>query len=213
MKHLIKKFIRIVLKCIYSLYNYNIKKYLQNKKNLLFSYWIRNSFKKCGNEIRVQSPVYIIGNKYITIGEDFHALERLRLECWDEFEERKFVPNITIGNHVVMNYNVHIGCINKVYIGNNVLFGSNVLITDHQHGFVDHRDLNIAPNKRFLSTTGPVIIEDNVWIGENVSIMPNITIGKGCIIGANSVVTKSFPENSVLAGIPAKLIKSLDTNP
>jgi acetyltransferase-like isoleucine patch superfamily enzyme len=55
-----------------------------------------------------------------------------------------------------------------------------------------------------------VIIEDNVWIGEGAAIMPNVTIGSNSIIGANSVVTHSFPSNSVIGGIPAKLIKTLD---
>jgi len=196
MRNLIKKSIGLLLSSVYAFYNYNTQKKLKAIRNIFFSYWIRNLFKKCGKEIRLQSPVYIKGGQYITIGDDFHALERLRLECWDEFEGEKFVPDLLIGNNVVMNYNVHIGCVNKIIIGNNVLFGSNILITDHQHGFVDKRDLNIAPTKRLLSTTGPV--------------MPNVSIGTGCIIGANSVVTKSFPKNSVLAGIPAKLIKSLN---
>ena len=146
----------------------------------------------------------------MTIGEKFGTLERLRIECWDEFAGTKFKPNLTIGNNVNMNFDIHIGCINKVSIGNNVLFASNIYITDHQHGHIDKRDLGINPAKRPLSTNGPVIIEDNVWIGENVAILPNVTIGESCIIGANSVVTKSFPKYSVLAGVPAKLLKSLD---
>jgi acetyltransferase-like isoleucine patch superfamily enzyme len=210
MKRKIKSILRIMTRCLYVLYNYNAKKRLQSYKNIIYSYWIRNSFGKCGNEIFIQSPAYFKGGKYISIGEGFFSLERLRLECWDTFGDEKFTPILNIGNNVIMNYNVHIGCIDKVSIGNNVLFASNVFITDHQHGFVDKRDLGIAPTKRSLSTSGPVIIEDNVWIGENVAIMPNVTIGEGCIVGANSVVTKSFPNNSVLAGVPAKLIKTLN---
>jgi acetyltransferase-like isoleucine patch superfamily enzyme len=210
-KNNIKKLVRIVFYCIYRLYNYNSMMYFKNIKDIIYSYWIRNSFKSCGTEFHVYSPASIKGNQYISIGKKFNTLDGLRLECWDSFGNDVFKPKLIIGNNVIMNRNVHIGCIEKVVIGDNVLFASNIFISDHQHGYIDKRDLGIIPGSRSLITRGPVIIENNVWIGENVAIMPNVTIGKGCIIGANSVVTKSFPKNSVLAGVPAKLIKSLES--
>lgn len=65
------------------------------------------------------------------------------------------------------------------------------------------------PSKRPLSSK-PVDIGNNVWIGEGVCIMPGVTIGDNVIIGANAVVTHSFPNNVVIAGVPARIIKSLD---
>ena len=66
-------------------------------------------------------------------------------------------------------------------------------------------------SKRPLSSK-PVCIGNNVWIGEGVCIMPGVTIGDNVIIGANAVVTHSFPKNVVIAGVPAKIIKTLDGN-
>lgn len=63
----------------------------------------------------------------------------------------------------------------------------------------------ISPNKRTLYSKGPVVLGDNVWIGQNVSVMPDVVIGEGCIIGANSVVTHDIPAFSIAAGCPAKL--------
>ena len=60
-----------------------------------------------------------------------------------------------------------------------------------------------------MYTAGPVIIEDGVWIGDKVTILPNVRIGKNAVIGANSVVTKDIPENCVAGGIPAKIIKTI----
>ena len=193
-------------------YNYKSSKYLKKIKNTCYSFWICNFFKKCGSAFHVESPSYLIGEKYISIGNSFGSLERLRLECWDSYGEEKFTPKLIIGNNVNMNYNVHIGCINEIRVGNGVLFASNIFITDHHHGYNDERDINLAPSLRALVSKGPVVIEDNVWIGENVSILPNLTIGEGTIIGANSVVTKSFPKYSVIGGVPAKIIKILNTN-
>lgn len=145
----------------------------------------------------------------MTIGENFLSFSRLRLECWDQYLDYSYSPVLKIGDNVAMNYNCHIGCINHIEIGNNVLFASNVYITDHFHGFIDERDKSCIPAERELYSKGAVIIRDNVWIGENVTILPGVEVGKNCIIGANSVVTKSFPDNSVLAGIPARMIKTI----
>lgn len=202
--------LNFITKIFSTIYSYETSTRLRKYTNKLYSYWIQSSMKNHAKGFFVARPANFKGFQYMSFGDGFYSGDRLRIECWDEFGGNKFKPKLVIGNNVIMNNNVHIGCINHIQIGNNVLFASNIFITDHQHGYVDKRDFGIAPAKRSLNSSGPVIIEDNVWIGENVSIMPNVTIGEGCIIGANSVVTKSFTKNTVLAGVPAKFIKSLN---
>lgn len=117
---------------------------------------------------------------------------------------------LLFGDNVQINDFVHIAATEKVEIGNNVLIASKVFISDICHGeYTDIEnvsDPNEHPNNRKLSAK-PVIIHDDVWIGEIVSILPGVEIGKGSIIGANSVVTKSIPDYSIAAGNPAKVIK------
>lgn len=67
--------------------------------------------------------------------------------------------------------------------------------------------MDMPPTQRPIYSKGPVVIGDNVWIGDKATILPNVSIGKGAIIAANSVVTKDVPEYSVFAGNPAKIIK------
>lgn len=105
---------------------------------------------------------------------------------------------------VCLNRNVHIGCINRITIGQGTLIGSNVLITDHSHG---EKEYELSPSYRPLYSKGPVEIGKNVWIGENVCILPDVTIGDNCIIGAGSIVTRSIPENSIAVGNPARVVK------
>lgn len=164
---------------------------------------------KNGGHIYIERPFYIIGHKYITYGS-FYSHAGLRLECWDKYNNTHFTPSIIIGENVCSNYRCHIGAIDKIQIGNNVLIGSNVLITDHSHGYNNSCDIDIAPAQRDLYSKGPVIIEDNVWIGENVCILPNVIIGHNSIVGANSVVTKNVAPYSVVAGNPAKVIKIIN---
>ena len=177
--------------------------------SLIYSNYYSRFFKKSGSNFFVRAPLYLIGPKFISIGDNFYSGYRLRLEAHNINYGQDDTPTIIIGNNVSFNYDCHIGCANKIIIGNNVLFASRIFVTDHYHGDIDYDSLLTAPNFRPIYSKGPVIIEDNVWIGEGVAIMPNVTIGKNAIIGANSVVTINIPENAVAAGVPAKIIRIL----
>ena len=117
------------------------------------------------------------------------------------------------GNDVQINDFVHIAAAQKVDVGNNVLIASKVFISDICLGdYSDSEKMSDPyehPKDRKLSAK-PVIIHDDVWIGEMVSVLPGVEIGRGAIIGANCVVTKSVPEYSIVAGNPAKIIKRFD---
>lgn len=185
-----------------------VRKLLRKSENVVINN-IHTQFKHIGVNHTFPIVYYINNPKYICIGDNFGAWYNLRIEAIDEYMEKKFYPSVTIGDNVNIGADCHIGCINKVTIGNNVLIAGRVFITDHFHGRIDREDVGCSPTKRELFSKGPVVIMDNVWIGEGVCIMPGVTIGANSIIGANSVVTKNFDQNSVLAGNPAKLIKML----
>lgn len=85
----------------------------------------------------------------------------------------------------------------------------NVTITDNSHGYITKNETHTPPLKRPLYSKGPVIIGKNVWVGDKATILPNVNIGDGAIIGANAVVTKDVPPYSVAVGNPAKIVKLL----
>lgn len=162
---------------------------------------------KCGVKTRVEWPFVMSGFENIYIGDNFSARKRLQLETFSEILGEKYSPLLRIGDNVSINYDVHISAINRVEIGNNVLIASKVYIADHSHGETKLSDLEIYPSKRKIVSKGPVVINDNVWIGEGAIVLPGVEIGANSVIGANAVVTKSFPAYSIIAGCPAKVIK------
>lgn len=169
----------------------------------------KRKFGSVGRKSYIEWPFLLSAPENIYIGDDFFALSCFRLETFNRYNNVDYKPRLVIGNNVSFNNDCHIGCINRVEIGNNVLGASRIYITDHYHGNIDRDDIAIIPNRRPLSSKGPVIIKDNVWIGEGVAILPNVTIGENAIIGANSVVNKDVPANAVVAGIPARVIRFL----
>jgi acetyltransferase-like isoleucine patch superfamily enzyme len=119
---------------------------------------------------------------------------------------------LTIGDRLVVNHAVHIGCMQSVTIGNDVLMASGVYVSDHSHGSYtgdNQSPPTMPPNKRPI-VCKPVVIGDNCWLGERVCVLPGVTIGSGTIVGANAVVTNDLPENCIAVGIPAKVIKVWD---
>lgn len=163
-----------------------------------------------GSQFMVYPRFSIRGGKKIKIGNNFLAMNNCRIEAWEQYENDKFNPEIVIGDNVSLNEGCHISSINAVYIGDNVLLGSRVLISDNAHGKCSKEEIGIPPTKRPLYSKGSVIVEKNVWVGDGVVILAGVKIGEGSIIGANAVVTKSVPSNSIVAGVPAKVIREIN---
>jgi acetyltransferase-like isoleucine patch superfamily enzyme len=166
-------------------------------------------FKSIQGKAKIEFPFNIMGEQYISIGANFISRKNLKLRAFDEFNGVQFSPNIEIGDNVQIEHDCHIGCINHITIGKNVLIASGVYISDHMHGNPDYSDIKLPPISRTLSSKGPVIIGDNVWIGERAVILPNVTIGESSIVAANAVVTRNIPSFTIVAGVPAKIIKSI----
>lgn len=164
----------------------------------------RYRFKSCGEKLSLASPVYMSDEKYMTIGRNFKAKPGLRMTCIGKYNKVRYTPELIIGDNVSVNYYCHIGCLNRIVIGDNVMMGSYVLIEDHAHG-KEPSETPVA--QRELYSKGPIIIEDNVWIGDHACILAGVTIGRCSIIGANAVVTRDIPPYSVAVGAPAKVVK------
>jgi acetyltransferase-like isoleucine patch superfamily enzyme len=164
-----------------------------------------------GKRFVLLKPLRIEGLKWAEIGHYVEIQEQARIEIFGTNESKGNQVKLSIGNNVSINPRVHIGCIRRITIGDNCLLASNVYITDHSHGEVDFNDIETPPSQRAIKSKGPVVIEENVWLGENSVVLPNVTIGRNSVIGANTVVTKSIPPYSVAAGVPARIIQTLGT--
>ncbi|KAH7723996.1 hypothetical protein AAVH_08434 [Aphelenchoides avenae] len=112
--------------------------------------------------------------------------------------------NIEIGDNFYSNVNFVVLDCAKVTIGDNVFVAPNVSIHTAGH------PLDVERRNGGLEFAHPVKICNNCWIGAGVNILPGVTIGEGCVIGAGSVVTKDIPANSLAVGVPAKVVKKLN---
>ena len=161
-----------------------------------------------GEGSNVGADFQLWGPEYMTIGKNFCAGKGLNLQAWDSYAGEQFHPELTIGDNVVLTDYIQISCADQVQIGNNVLVGQSSFISDNGHGNTDLETLKIPPMQRKLHIKGPVIIEDDVWIGRCVTILSGVHVGKGAVIAAGSVVNKDVPPYSVVGGVPARIIKS-----
>lgn len=157
----------------------------------------------------IRRPFYCRGKSHLQYGEGFTTGYHCRFDLL-ESDSRKTNKTLVFGENCKIGDNVHIVAMKKVEIGDNCLMASKIFISDTSHGDYSGVDStsapNIPPDERPLISK-PVVIGNNVWVGENVCILLGVSIGDGCIIGANSVVNKDVPEKCIVVGSPAKVIK------
>ena len=206
---MIKRIALSMIQLYHAVITYSVYNKIEYYWRAVYSLWIQLEFGKVGRNVYIGKIDLLKGAQYISLADNVSISERCIIEVYDSYHEQKFAPILTIGTNSHIGDGGHITCINRVQIGNNVLMGRKIFITDNAHGASERDLLDTAPNKRPLTSKGPVIIEDNVWIGEMVCIMPGVRIGKSSIIGANAVVTKDIPPYSVAAGNPARIVKQL----
>lgn len=181
---------------------------LQNIRSHIFV-WLANA-----PGINLGPGSQISGLRFINFGKDISIYRNLWLQAVTEYRSQQFSPVISIGDRVSFSNAVHITAINNITIGNDVLFGSNVYVSDHNHGSYSASQQtppDIPPAVRDLKFSGAVIIEDNVWFGDNVNVVGPVHIGFGSVIAANSVVRHDVPPCCIVAGIPPSVIKKFNT--
>lgn len=157
----------------------------------------------------IRYPYYFRGQSFIRFGKGFTSGVGLRIDAFGG------QPNqVLFGSNVELGDYVHIGALESVTIGDNVLMASKVYISDHDHGVYQGRGDVVSPAHQIQSEKplqiAPVHIGNNVWLGENVCVLKGVHIGDNSIIGASSVVTKSIPANSIAIGTPARVVKQYD---
>lgn len=178
---------------------------MQIIKDNIYSLWIKNSIGHAYEHTIICHGCTFHGLKNIHIGNYTYISSHSILSTWTIGNK----PFLKIGNNCNIGEYNHYSAANRIIIGNGVLTGRWVTITDNNHGSFTKEQLQVSPIIRPIVPKGEIIIDDNVWIGDKATILAGVHIGEGSIIGANSVVTKDIPPFSIAVGNPAKIIKTL----
>jgi acetyltransferase-like isoleucine patch superfamily enzyme len=165
--------------------------------------WYRWRFKRTGKRLILYSPTFLKGLRFVRVGDNVTIRKGLRLEA---IKAHGKIPQIVIGDRVNIEQDVHIVCCSKIIIGSNVSITARCAIVDVTHEF--GADVEGKIGDRIKNDDRPVHIGDGSFIGIGAVILPGVSIGKGCVVGANSVVTQSFGDRTVIAGVPAKVLRN-----
>lgn len=166
----------------------------------LFNIFFSHSFKSFGKNVSFFQPDRIEGVKHISLGNNISFGSQCWLMALKAGDEN---PAIDIHDGVYIGRFSHIVSISSIVIEANVLIADKVYISDNSH---EYENIALPVIKQPVCFKSQVVIGENSWIGENVSIV-GAKIGKHCVIGAHSLVTSDIPSYSVAVGSPAKVIK------
>lgn len=181
---------------------FKIPRWFARNRFLLLNKW---RFKHIGKNIRVYRPLRVDGIDNISLGNDvivhdYTWLAALPLTGQD--------VQLVLNDGVTLGYFNHIYATNSIIIEKNVLTADKVYISDNLHSY---EDIALPVIKQPIKQCKPVVIGEGSWLGEHVCVI-GASVGKHCVIGANSVVTKDIPDYSIAIGAPARVIKKYNFN-
>lgn len=178
----------------------SIIRWLPGMAGVMIRYHIyKKHFAACGKNICISMGCYIRDSENISLGSDLQLGLNSQLLAAGNGTER-----LEIGNGFSSNSNVMINadCGGRIVIGNNVQIGPNSVLRASNHEFKDlHKPISQQGHQ-----PGKIVIEDDVWLGSNVVVLPNVIIKRGSVVGAGAVVTKDVEPFSIVGGVPARLI-------
>ncbi len=151
-------------------------------------------------------PRRIQGAQRVVIGADVVVQPHGWIAAVEHYAGQQWTPRVQIGDHCRIGRHAVITAVEGVTLGDGCLLSEQVFISDHAHGTLPGA---IAPARQPLVPLGPVRIGRHCFIGIRACILGGVTLGDHCVVGANAVVTRSFPAGSVLAGAPARLVRTL----
>jgi acetyltransferase-like isoleucine patch superfamily enzyme len=184
---------------------YLLKRKIIKFLNLVF---LRPFFKKYGKGTRIESAYYLTP-QYIKLGKNVLISKNARIEGVSFYEGFSFSPSIILEDFVSIQQNLHLTCANNITIKKHTAIAANVTITDIIHPYEDI----LTPIEKQPIQCEMVEIGEECKIYNNVVILPGVILGKHCVVAANSVVRKGvYPQNSIIAGTPAKIISQFKVN-
>jgi len=191
-----------------------IRKIIERIRYIYYSVYSRRmskGFGSFGDGSFIVKPCFLQGENLsnISVGNNTRIQGHSYLEVWPGLNNKSFASCIRIGNNCKIGEYNHITSVGRIEIGDGFLSGRFVLITDNSHGGLSQEEAMVPPANRELIYKGEIIIGQNVWVGDKVTIVGNVHIGNNVVIGANSVVTRDIPSNSLAAGVPARVIRTI----
>jgi acetyltransferase-like isoleucine patch superfamily enzyme len=174
----------------------------QRLRDLAFTKLAAPGFAAFGPNSRILLPTRLSGAEHISVGDRV----LIGAGSWLIVPSQHAPgPNIVLHDRVRMN-TTSISAVHRVEIEEAVAIARGCYISDHSHGFAD---ADVPVRDQPIDRVAPVLIKRGAWLGQNVVVLPGVTIGRGSVVGANSVVRSDVPDRTVVAGTPARVIREL----
>ena len=171
-------------------------------KSKVYTKFLSSCFFSIGAKTKIIPPIRFNNLSQVQLGNGV----TIHSNCWIQVlnnGKEECSPKLIIKDYTSIGMDATISAAKMILIEEHVLLARNVYISDHEHEF---RDISMAASRQGICKVAEVRIGANSWLGQNSAILPGVTIGRHCVIGANSVVTRDVPDYSVAVGSPARVI-------
>lgn len=177
---------------------------IQRILTLTYSTIMRYQFASWGASSCIEPSAKLITPGLISVGSNVNICEHAWLNAKDDRGDGK--PTLTIGDGTYIGRFVHINAWRQVVIENNVLIADRVFISDADHNY---ENIDVPIRLQGDVFKGPVKLMEGCWLGIGTVILPGVIVGRNSVVAANSVVNRDVPDYTIVAGIPAKIIKTI----